>query len=405
MSRRFDCYNWDANLYRTVEEIDAALERFHVKGKKLKQIRAIGMAANLGQQEIRSGVRSILASVGVPYEAIDAGKYPWLDQTLFPCEVKLCEPVIFVFEDDSALEIEPDNKQGLRIALGQIEPCLSDGLNRSNFDADIFFGKVKGAAFKEITTYRTTTEQHSATSSYSPKSESIKWEMVFTGKYSLYFQQKWSGTFLFGMASNWHYTDAGWSTATIDYSTVKKATKHVWQIPMTEGPGLFSIVPINDRRLSGEFPDGIEIDYSRGISSDEDYINDFLYYFLDKYFDPEYPYEEIRKRSGRCEFDCYSDNVYSYPTMRLMLNEIEHCAQLLASNYDDPSLSALKEHFTLYSFAPDHPDRWSLSSDEEDAIIKENVHIALDFYERFVSRMRRMMDKFDDCTAIDFIGP
>ncbi len=58
----------------------------------------------------RETIYTILAGKGIPYKDIVSEKVPNIEQTLFPCEVVICEPIVFVFEDDSTLEIMPDKK-------------------------------------------------------------------------------------------------------------------------------------------------------------------------------------------------------------------------------------------------------------------------------------------------------
>ena len=88
-----------------------------------------------------------------------------------------------------------------------------------------------------------------------------------------------------------------------------------------------------------------------------------------------------------------------------MLDEIELCAGLLETDFDNPALTDLKNGFHPYTFDPDENRYQKKLTDEEEHLIRDNIGIALDFYERFVGRMRKMMRAADDYELISFMGP
>lgn len=133
MTEYFDRYEWKPQLFQTPEELNTALEQFAVKDKKIKAIHTIGMAHNMQPWAYMQTMRTTLAGAGVSYADIDSGRYPNIDKTLLPCEVKLCEPVVFVFEDDSTLEVKPSGDGGLFMSANRILPSVKDG-----FDGYVF---------------------------------------------------------------------------------------------------------------------------------------------------------------------------------------------------------------------------------------------------------------------------
>ena len=70
--------------------------------------------------------------------------------------------------------------------------------------------------------------------------------------------------------------------------------------------------------------------------------------------------------------------------MRLMLAEIESCAILLEQNYDAEELAKVKERFG------------------QDGLTAEEI---VDFYRRFVRRIRAMMEYAPEYELISFMGP
>ena len=124
-------------------------------------------------------------------------------------------------------------------------------------------------------------------------------------------------------------------------------------------------------------------------------------------FDDTFPYEEIRPDYCGNQFEWNLEyNVYSYKTMRVMLQDIEECIDLLEHEFDDPCLDGVKERYKWHSFDPES-DNWSKrpSDKEAEVIIRNNIHVATDFYRRFVWRIRAMMENSPEYDLISFMGP
>ena len=144
---------------------------------------------------------------------------------------------------------------------------------------------------------------------------------------------------------------------------------------------------------------------------EEDDVKSFLFYFLYKYFDEDYnkkyadrdPYDSVR-------FESYLDpNLYSYPTMKKMLQDIEEKTKLLQEDFENPELNELIDGFAISYFLPDElwdlPNQEDWNEEKRREIIRDNLGIALDFYARFVSRVRKLMERNPDCECICFTGP
>lgn len=406
MTEYFDRYEWKPQLFQTPEELNAALEQFAVKDKKIKAIHTIGIAHNMQPWAYMQSMRTTLAGVGVSYYDIDSGRYPNIDKTLLPCEVKLCEPVVFVFEDDSTLEIKPNGDGGLFMSANRISSSVKDGLNHSNVDSEVLFKRVIGSSIRGIWTTKTRTITEYTSSGHGDQDNTDKWKLSMSGDYDLYFCHRWGGWYQFGMTSD----NIGCQEGKIRYAIIKKAANNYRQIPIVEGhdgSSYFWIMPVRHVEVSDDNWYGIEECREQEISIEEDDIGEFLYFFLEKYFDPDYPYGQVRDRYCGSGFEWNLEyNIYTYETIRKMLDEIELCARLLETDFDNPALTDFKKGFHSVTFDPDE-NRFQkrLTDEEEEHLIRDNIGIALDFYDRFVRRMRKMMQAADDYELISFMGP
>ena len=304
MTEYFDRYEWKPQLFQTPEELNAALEQFAVKDKKIKAIHTIGMAHNMQPWAYMQTMRTTLAGAGVSYADIDSGRYPNTDKTLLPCEVKLCEPVVFVFEDDSTLEIKPNGNGGLFMSANRILPSVKDGLNHSNVDSEVLFERVIGCSIREIRTTKTHTTTEYTSSGHGYQDNTDNWKLSMSGDYDLYFRHRWGGWYQFGMTSDHIECQEG----KIRYAVIKKAANNYRQIPIVEGHdggSCFWIMPVRHVEASDDNWYGIEECREQEISIEEDDIGEFLHFFLDKYFDPDYPYGEARDQYCGSGFECY----------------------------------------------------------------------------------------------------
>ena len=132
-----------------------------------------------------------------------------------------------------------------------------------------------------------------------------------------------------------------------------------------------------------------------------------MYYFLDKYFDKDLPYIDLREEYESDGFEWHlACNLYTYDTMNKMLDDIDECAELLDNAFDDPRLDELKGRLDYYRLCPD--DDWhnrTYTKAEMMDFIRSGIGVVTNFYRRFSRRMRGMMEHSPDCDAISFTGP
>lgn len=406
MQNIFDRYQWHPRLCCTPEELRDALREFGAASKKIKALHAIGMAENMEPIEYLRAPLIALADAGVPDEYVRSGKYPYLNKTLLPCSLTLCEPVVFVFEDDSTLEVRPYRNEGLLLGANQISPDVRDGLNRSNVRAEILFEGIAGSTISSIEF--TQTQSKTAYTGYDVFGNSATWEFWTDGDLNLLFYHEYPNSGWYRLSTRRH--TFGRQGEKIPFSLVKKAAVACRQLPIVEGGNgagaHFDITPVRRTTPSKENEDGIEKCLEHFISIAEEIVSEFLSVFMDKYFDEAYPYGEIRDSFYASAFDWYAKyNFYTYETMEKMLAEIEECTRLLAEDYDNPALQEVKSKFQASTFYPGddfYRHRWT--AEEEAQLIRDNIHLAVDFYQRFVKRMRQMMKAAPDYDIINVMG-
>lgn len=404
----FDRHSWHAKFYTSALKINHALESFAIPSKKIKDIHVIGAAQNMEKDAYSLKVRYTLADVGVPYEAMDEGKYPFMDETLLPCQVEICEPVVFVFEDNSTLELMLRGRDGLLISANEISPDVLDGTNFHNFDSSKVFGSIIGRSIESIEIVKFQDIRELDSKKDKSVTDNVTYVIQLTGEFgvSLSSLGKERGWFTLGL------TDPSYSVRyskikKIPFGEIKKAVNGKKQVIIVEGHGggsYFWIMPVKHVREAWR---GIEEYRQEEISIEEDDVFEFLYYFLEKYYDDDYPYGDCREWEYREGFQWNLEyNIYTYDIMREMLNDIETCCDLLKSDYDNPKLDELKERFSAYTFKPDSWDvNRQLTEKEEADIVKRNSYVAVEFYERFVRRMRAMMENAKEYNLISFMGP
>ncbi len=145
------------------------------------------------------------------------------------------------------------------------------------------------------------------------------------------------------------------------------------------------------------------------ISIDEDDVEMFLFYFLKRCYNQERSMRYRRLEHPEplgVEFEWnLEDNVYSYDEMRRMLAEMRETAARLVLDYDDPSLAGVKEHFRASAFAAAPVSVWEMTPVQQQDLIRRNIVVATDFYERFVRRMELMMARAPQFSDVSFTGP
>ena len=401
----FDRHNWKAHTYKTSTDIDEAIKSFGIRGKIIKAVNVIGMAQNMEKWCYVQNMRHTLANVGVSYEAIDSGRYPYIDETLLPCEVEICEPVVIVFEDETTFEIMPCGSDGVKMSVNQIASDVIHGTNCSNFDSNLIFGRLIGRSIDRVQCLKKTIESQSGYSTHTEVRKSYTYQFKLTGEYGFFIRQSYEGWYYFGVTMQNHFMELGNATAKITYCEIKAAAYDKAQITIVEGhdsSSFFWIMPVKQVERSDENWTGVDEYCEEEISIEEGDMDEFLYYFLEEYFDPDFPYT-CRDHCGNGFEWNLEYNIYTYDSIRKMLSDIKEHSDLLKRDYDNPKLEGLKKYFHASSFLQDYYHIPNPPPDDE--IIKDNIDVAISFYERFCRRMEAMMDHAPQYELISFMGP
>lgn len=166
------------------------------------------------------------------------------------------------------------------------------------------------------------------------------------------------------------------------------------------------INPVESAERNDENIWGMDQYLRERISIEEMDIEHFLYHFLYEYFDKSFDYGDMRDAYCSDGFEWNLEpNIYTYKTVEKMLEEIEMCCRLLETDFNNPSLDALKRCFYAHDFEPEVNWNKKYTREEELEIIRSNIFIATDFYRRFVKQMRAMMAHSPGYDLITFTGP
>lgn len=399
---RFDFFEWSAPYYLTPKDVIRALEAIDYKGKKVKSINVIGYVTNVGRNN-NNLLYWTIKHAGVEMKDNWWESYPFLDQVMLPWEAETCEPIQFVFEDNSTMEILPIGDGGARIGVNTIPADLSEGLNHSNFDANIFYSEALGKTIRGIEMrVEKTTKQY--VNKYSIDAEKphvetrthYRFRIDFDASIEMELDQSWE---------SWYWVKMrgfGWNEDKVPFSRIKASEKHTDQIPIIngrDGGGVFWIVPISSN--SDKEPEHFFVD-NYGIAIDEGDVSTYLGAFLYQHFDPAVQEDDEDYYGGERSFDSYGSNLYTFDSIKVILREIAETIILLENDYNNPALSRVRDNLPWYRYTT--KNRNDLSEEEINALRRLGVPVAVDFYKRFTKRMEAMM-KLPGRDIMSFAGP
>ena len=412
----FDIQEWKPTFCKTEKELNAFWEENQIAKKKIIKINAIGIALNLEDWALEERILKMLSDSGVTAHLMQRMNKELYNNVQLNAELELWEPIVFVLEDYSTVElmIFPDGVLG--VSVNQIDPNTTEGINHGTCDAGILFSEMLSRKCKKPEFYHRISYQGS---DEGEKVQREDYAFVFTlsGNSGLRFFIRAGHDSEYTCGLNFRY-QFNWeqNIHKISLGRINEALKDVHQIPILEGTdygSYFMIVPTmaEEQEIDSSFSWETKNYYKKRIMIEEDDVRSFLFYFLYKYFDEDYnkkyadrdPYDSVR-------FESYLDpNLYSYPTMKEMLQEIEEKARLLQEDFENPELNELIDDFSISYFLPNelwdlpHQEDWNEEKRRE--IIRNNLGIAIDFYARFVSRVRKLMERNPDSDCICFTGP
>lgn len=150
--------------------------------------------------------------------------------------------------------------------------------------------------------------------------------------------------------------------------------------------------------------DVIELDEE--FSIEEEDVDCFLAHFFYKHFDNELVYNKRRYEDFEDFISGFvwnlTYNFFTFEGIRALAADIEHAAELLKTNYDDPALEEVTKRFSIYYMCP-RDDIDYIEGNFEN--IRSHVDVVIDFYKRFAKRILQMLDNNPDADLISIMGP
>ncbi len=392
-TKRFDYYAWSAPFFDTPKEVIEYITALKLGEKKISAINTIGYVST----SVHSGFlyRKITeAGIDLENDWNWVKTYPHLDNILIPRSVNLQEPIQFIFDDGTTLEILPTANGGARVGVNSIPTTISDGLNRSNFNSNLFFKEAIG---KTIESFRICIIEKNETE---VSENSLQYEKPFVrtkSEYHFEFCFRFPGKII--LTQSWKnsytvmYEIEQYEESFVPYKRLADSITDVEEIVIGRGwrGGAFWIVPID---LETE-KDIWELN-GYGITINEDDVEEFLREFLYRYYDASV---QIRQDE---EFQWYDKNFFTFDSMKKMIADIRTVICLLQDDYDHPSLQAIKDNYTWYQYTD--KNRAQLTDTKINELRKNRVLLAVDFYERFCKQIENMMS-LSDKNGIVFEGP
>ena len=404
MENRYNPYDWKAEIYRTPQEIYSALDSFGIYGKAIDSITVIGLAGTGAENTVYQN----MLNSGIPLSQMKNYK----DNALVPCSITVSEPVVITFEDNSTFEFQLMYGNQMKMSVNQLSAHIVNGVNNSNIDSHRMFAKIKGGKIEKLYINQYIKNGYRENSN-SFKPEHSDFEFIFRCDDSPAIVLKSSyGNIACKLSLKSHYGQFKemitfkecWDCFADQYNT-----EILWG---HDTSSYFWIRPVESFKADYYNP---EVNYAEDeISVEEGYVDSFLYYFLNKYYDAALPFHQKREYGERFEW-YLTDNFYTYPVLEQMIAEIKEKSRMLAEDYDNPALDEMKKFYSIFDLGYPHKSALESETDEyeiffdidvdEEQFKKENIGVAIDFYNRFCWILQLMMEHNPDNEFISFMGP
>ena len=256
----FNRFEWKKTVTRTMEEL---LEKFPVQnliGKKITQLNAIG------------------------YGCITPWNEKQPESPRLYCQIEVNEPFVFGFEDGSTFEIQFFEDDFCFFSENQLSAFDGEGINHQEVDANILFKEILNSRIKRIFFLE---------------------EIIFV-------MDNGYGLKTSNLSSNSGLIELEKNKKSVEKlgSEILVSKKNVNQIEIEEGhntSSFFWIEPETELNSYKEGEYGIDYAYKAKISIEEDYIADYMRYYLYKYFDSSLYHVCRNPVYGSPEFDWYDN--------------------------------------------------------------------------------------------------
>jgi len=410
MQKIFDWHKWNAVSHEKPEDIIRAFNALGVIGKRIASIRIIGAAVNNAEWLARKNQHE----AGVPYSVIDNGGFAYAQQTMIPCELELTEPIVFTLTDGSTFELQPRHHDSLMMSVNQIAAEVIHGTNNGNVNVNGIFRNLIGATLRSLNVQTFTREDIRSPNLSKGITQFRRYQFWtdFSDAGGFTVTQRGGAWYSVEVRDQKHFTHEGNELVKVPLVYFTNAfNPHDRQIPILEGHDYSSYFWINPVKIVGTDStydhDSIEEYIVEEISIEEDDVLYYLDYFLKKHFDPKLQVPGL-ERQGEREFEWNLEhNLYTYDTIKTIIAEIRSVAEIFKNDFDNAALSEIKSRFSV-TYLTDlkyHDSDNQNNGENREKIIRENIELVLDFYERFCRRLELMMEYSPQYNLISFMGP
>lgn len=385
----FDKYRWSANTYETPEEILACLHGLGIYGKRISRVSAIGahIDHSLGDWQYTSLRALEKAGIISDYDIYDG----WVElrdgcrKSIDDCfdlmknvaanrVVRLCEPLLIIFEDSNVLELLPSAPLGLRIGYNTLPKEMRNGANRAEYDIGGLFNEYltggKFSSFRTLSTIRTRTYD-------GPRKDRV----TKRNQYSISFL---SGTLnVLELQSN-EYEVSLSRPETIPCGELAELEKESYQPAIMEGwqgGGAVIIYPVPNSD-SGKVPWDADFQDIFSIYSEPSLFSRLL----SEKFDPELP---ANKSHSLGHYEFFDHNYYAKGTIIQMVAEVRKKLEDVYSMPVEEQRKALSCRYPIET--------------EEELLLR--IQEEIDYTERLCERLLGMALNTPQDDYICFNGP
>ena len=135
---------WKPLIINNYRKLLKQLNSFNIKGRKITNIRSIGMCYNFNKDEIEAKAYNLLGDDKLS----DFNSIP--PNTLFDRYIEVDEPIIITFDDNTNLEIEYTYPNCIKISKNKIDKFHVYNTNIPNIDLNILFSNCLNETLEDI---------------------------------------------------------------------------------------------------------------------------------------------------------------------------------------------------------------------------------------------------------------
>ena len=382
---RFDWYAWSAPVHEGAEAILKALSVQDFRKKRLKGLRVVGAVLNMTGAFLRGYEERLGRDAGLG--GVSSGGSAC--RGVIPHSVTLCEPFMLDFDDGTVLDFLPGEGVSARIGRNSIPPSCTEGLNRPNFRPErLFTPYLAGRSLQRILVQEESSVlrqyEYSGGRVESSRREGslVRYVFCFSRHAKLTATSDGSGRYELALCRE----EGGQELPYLKFRAASLMVEQPLLCHGGSGEEPYFLV-------YAEGPSGLSQPPS--FSMDEEVLEDYLLPFLERRFEPELNAREAWEPKG---FDGYGCNHYGKGAVREMLSDVRAAVSALRAGEDTP----LRKRLLEKRRRQDVPYRTQAEActASEDAFLAG----AVNFYERFLTRMEGLLKAMPEQGRIVFLG-